>query len=171
MIYYAFEGGYDKNAHYKTEPIKTVIRKVAQLYNLTDSLNVDTDGNKVQVQIEDEIMPDLLNHSIEYALNKCTDLGLNALVFGEGNEVIFQMPSGGKSLVTGDRVFLLTDQNQLIMPDMRGWSRSDVTAFWTLANKTVQLGITMNGYGVVTSQNIPAGTLIHDRAELSVNLE
>ena len=171
MIYYAFEGGYDKNAHYKTEPIKTVIRKVAQLYNLTDSLNVDTDGNKIQIQIEDEIMPDLVNHSIEYALNKCDDLGLNALVFGEGNEVIFQMPSGGKSLVTGDRVFLLTDQNQLIMPDMRGWSRADVTAFWSVANKTVQLGITMNGYGVVTSQNIPAGTVIHDKAELSVNLE
>ncbi len=171
MIYYAFEGGYDKNAHYKTEPIKTVIRKVAQLYNLTDSLNVDTDGNKVQVQIEDEIMPELVNHSIEYALNKCNDLGLNVQVFGEGDEVIFQMPSGGKSLVTGDRVFLLTDQKQLIMPDMRGWTRADVTSFWTLANKTVQLGITMNGYGVVTSQNIPAGTLIHDKAELSVNLE
>lgn len=171
MIYYAFEGGYDRNAHYKTEPIKTVIRKVAQLYNLTDSLNVDTDGNKVQVEIKDVTMPELVNHSVDYALLKCNDLGLNVQVFGEGNEVIFQMPSGGKSLLTNDRVFLLTDQNQLIMPDMSGWSRSDVTSFWTLANKTVQLGITMNGYGVVTSQNIPAGTLIQDKAELSVNLE
>ena len=171
MIYYAFEGGYDRNAHYKTEPIKTVIRKVAQLYNLTDSLNVDTDGNKVQVEIRDEIMPELINHSVEYALNKCEDLGLNALVFGEGNEVIFQMPEGGKSVITGDRIFVLTDQNQITMPDMTGWSRSDVTAFWTLANKTVKLGIVMDGYGVVVSQNIPAGTVIQDKAELSVKLE
>ncbi len=171
MIYYAFEGGYDRNAHYKTEPIKTVIRKVAQLYNLTDSLNVDTDGNQVQVEVKDELMPDLTNHSIEYALQKSADLGLEALVFGEGNEVIFQMPSGGKSVVTGDRIFLLTDQNQLIMPDMTGWSRADVTSFWELANKTVQLGITMDGYGVVVSQNIPSGTVIHDSAELSVKLE
>ena len=81
------------------------------------------------------------------------------------------MPEGGKSVVTGDRIFLLTDQNQLIMPDMTGWSRSDVTAFWTLANKTIQLGIKMDGYGVVIAQNIPAGTVIHDAAELSVNLE
>ena len=171
MIYYAFEAGYDKNAHYKTEPIKTVIRKVAQLYNLTDSLNVETDGNKVQVEVKDEIMPELVNHSVSYALNKCEDLGLDALVFGEGNEVIFQMPEGGKSVITGDRVFILTDQNQLTMPDMTGWSRSDVTAFWTLANKTVRLGITMDGYGVVVSQNIPAGTVINDQAELSVKLE
>ena len=171
MIYYAFEGKYDKNAHYKTEPIKTVIRKVAQLYNLTDSLNVETDGTRVQVEVKDEIMPELINHSVDYALNKCTDLGLDAEVFGEGNEVIFQMPEGGKSVVTGERVFLLTDQNQLTMPDMTGWSRSDVTAFWTLANKTVQLGITMDGYGVVVSQNIPAGTVINSSAELSVKLE
>jgi len=171
MIYYAFQGDYDRNAHYKTEPIKTVIRKVAQLYNLTDSLNVEMDGTQVKVEIRDEIMPELMNHSVDYALKKCTDLGLNALVFGEGNEVIFQMPEGGKSVVTGDRIFLLTDQNQLIMPDMTGWSRSDVTAFWTLANKTIQLGIKMDGYGVVINQNIPAGTVIHDTAELSVNLE
>ncbi len=132
---------------------------------------MDTDGNQVQIEVKDELMPELTNHSIEYALQKSADLGLDALVFGEGNEVIFQMPEGGKSVVTGDRIFLLTDQNQLIMPDMSGWSRSDVTAFWELANKTVQLGITMDGYGVVVSQNIPSGTVIHDSAELSVKLE
>ena len=53
------------------------------------------------------------------------------------------------------------------MPDMRGWSRKEVTAFWELTG----IEIIMDGSGYVTEQNISPGELINNSTQIIVKLQ
>ena len=93
--------------------------------------------------------------------------GLNPVVLGTGEYVTNQYPLKNAKVVIGTKVFILTNKNDYVMPDIIGWSLSDVK---TLA-KLLDLKIIYTGYGYVTSQSIGPGTMINDIKELQVNLE
>ena len=44
----------------------------------------------------------------------------------------------------------------LEMPDLTGWTRKDVAALWSITG----FGFELSGEGVVTSQSVPAGTVV-----------
>ena len=69
--------------------------------------------------------------------------------------------------VNGGKIFLLTDTNSFIMPDMTGWTRKDVTGLW----QVTQFGFKLHGEGVVVSQNIDPGTMISRGTEIEVEFE
>ena len=62
---------------------------------------------------------------------------------------------------------MLSDASTLTMPDMSGWTRKDVTAFWRLTG----IPISISGSGKVTSQSIEAGQAISAESEISVKLD
>lgn len=173
MVYYCFEADYNPNAHYYTDPIKSILRKVAMLYGLSDnSVDVETtDEVTAETYVPQEIksyeMANVLNHSLDYAYAKIAEYGANVIVLGSGNNVIDQSPKAGQSITTNQKLFLLTDTNSFVMPDMTGWSRKDVTAFWDLTD----LSFKIEGNGKVVSQNIPAGTTINKDDAIEVLLE
>lgn len=167
MVYYAFEAGYDRNAHFKTEPVKQLIQKVAQTYNITNNLTHIPENAETIVEIKTSTMPSLVNHSMDYSLQKLEVTGVEVVVLGNGSEVIEQSPSAGTSIVTNEKVFLLTDISTMLMPDMIGWSRKDVTNFWDISNVAVRI----NGYGTVVTQSIPAGASITKENEIDVTLQ
>ena len=173
MVYYCFEADYNPNAHYYTDPIKSILRKVAMLYGLSDnSVDVETtDEATAETYVPQEIksyeMANVLNHSLDYAYAKIAEYGANVIVLGNGNNVIDQSPKAGQSITTNQKLFLLTDTNSFVMPDMTGWSRKDVTAFWDLTD----LSFKIEGNGKVVSQNIPAGTTINKDDAIEVLLE
>ena len=170
MIYYAFEGDYDKNAHFNTEAINQLTRKVAQLYNLTDNINSAQENENdevIDIKITDEIMPNLVNHTLEYSLKKTEELNLDVVIIGNGTQVLSQMPIADSNIKTNEKVFILTDNSNIMMPNMLGWTRSDVTKFWSLTN----IAVKMDGYGKVTSQNITENSLISKNDEIELILE
>lgn len=62
---------------------------------------------------------------------------------------------------------MLTNGKENVMPDIRGWSSSEVTTFASI----LKIPLMLNGYGYVTSTNIPEGAIIDSSTELVVNLE
>ena len=112
-------------------------------------------------------MPSVLNQSLEYAENKLMNTETNLYWLGNGNTVIDQYPASGSVISTGQKVFLLTDTNSFIMPDMKGWTRKDVTGLWAVT----QFGFKLVGEGKVTSQSVPPGTLISRGTEIEVVFE
>ena len=84
-----------------------------------------------------------------------------------GDEIIAQYPSSGETITSSERIILLSDASTLTMPDMSGWTRKDVTAFWRLTG----IPISISGSGKVTSQSIEAGQAISAESEISVKLE
>ena len=112
-------------------------------------------------------MPNLTNHSLEYSLQQIENLGLTPIVIGGGDQVLKQMPIGDSNVKTNENVFILTDHTNIMMPNMVGWTRNDITKFWSLTN----IAVTMEGYGKVTSQSISENSLITKTDEIKVILE
>lgn len=171
MVYYAFRADYDPMAHAKTEPQINFFRKVAMTYGFSSDRQEEEgeteEGTEQQAvtQIKKYTMPNLLNHSIDYANDKLDDLDSDVLILGDGDTVIDQFPRSGDFLVTGQRVFLLTDTGSFVMPDLYGWTRKDVAALWAVTG----FGFQLAGEGKVISQNIPPGTVVTRGTSIKVN--
>lgn len=173
IIYYCFEAPYDRNAHYKTDAVKNLLRKTAMRLGFTSGSTSTADTTTEDQTTSDyetittSEMPELVNHSVSYAESKLADLNVNVIVLGSGDTVIDQYPSGSASVTTGQRVFLLTDTASFTMPDLTGWTRKDVTGLW----QVTQFGFKLSGQGKVVSQSVPAGTTVTRGTEIEVVFE
>ena len=111
-------------------------------------------------------MPSLVNHSVSWAQEKMSGKDVTSVVLGNGDTVTSQYPLAGSSINTNDTILLLTNGSEITMPDMTGWTRKDLTAFWQLTGLAVQ----MSGYGTVSYQSIPAGEVIPPGTTIEVTL-
>ena len=159
LVYYAFDAAYTVQMATYTEPQKSLLRKIAQVYGFSgDSSSVTavtTDQNK-DVELVETQMPSLLNHTVDYSVKQLDGSNTQLTVLGGGRNVIDQYPKTSDTLTTGDRVFLLTDTSSFEMPDLTGWTRKDVAALWSITG----FGFELSGEGLVTSQSVPAGTVV-----------
>lgn len=107
-----------------------------------------------------------VNKSINTVKKELEDNKIKAIVIGDGTKVIKQYPVKNTNIVEGDKVFLLTNSSNLVMPDISNWSRYDVIKLCEF------LGIecSFDGYGYVASQSISAGTTINKDSKLEVLL-
>lgn len=159
LVYYAFDAAYTVEMATYTEPQKSLLRKIAQVYGFSQddsSVAVVTTDENADVELVETSMPSLLNHTVEYAKNQLDGSNTQLIVLGGGNNVIDQYPKTSDTLTSGDRVFLLTDSNSFEMPDLTGWTRKDVAALWSITG----FGFELSGEGVVTSQSVPSGTTV-----------
>ena len=94
-------------------------------------------------------------------------MNVNKVMIGDGNSVIKQYPAAGSSVVTSQNIFILTDGNNITMPNMLGWSRKDVASFWDITG----IPITISGYGSVSEQSVAAGSVIDKATSIEVKLK
>ena len=83
-------------------------------------------------------------------------ISLTPIVLGNGKYIINQYPLSGSKVISGSKVFLLTDDSTITMPDVTGWSTNEIIRFCNLIN----LKYTLTGYGKVISTNIAKDTVI-----------
>jgi len=175
MVYYAFEAGYNPNAHYYSQAQQSLLRKCALHLGITSTPEEEQPEETGEEEPEEPVitevvtseMPNVVNHSLDYAYSKLDWLNTDLVVLGTGNTVIDQYPASTAMVATGQKVFLLTDTNSFIMPDMTGWTRKDVTALWAVT----EFGIRMSGEGRVVEQSVPPGTLITRGTDIEVVFE
>lgn len=168
MIYYAFEGEWDRLAHVDTDAVRGLIRKVSLTYNLTNQqTNPSTQDTPTISEVKQYEMPALTNHTLDYVSMKLDGYQMDTHILGSGNEVIAQFPKEGSNIVSGQKIFLLTDPSQFLMPDLYGWTRTELTGFWSITG----VSLTMDGYGAVISQSVPANSSISSQTHINVNLE
>ena len=163
LVYYAFDSPADKYSHYETEAVTAVARKVAMTYGFNDSGSQARPETVIE-DIEEYTMPSLVNHSTDYSLARLEGMNTETHILGEGSNVIDQFPKAESTVVSGQRVFLLTDTNSFILPDMTGWTRKDVAGLWAVTG----FGFTLSGEGTVVSQDIPPGTIVTKGTEILV---
>ena len=92
---------------------------------------------------------------------------LSVIVLGTGEYITSQYPKQQTKVVSGSKVFLLTNNVDYVMPDITGWSLSEVK---TLA-KILGIKLTYTGYGYVSSQTIETNTVITPDLILEVTLK
>lgn len=93
--------------------------------------------------------------------------GIKTIILGDGKFIINQYPLKNSVVTFNSKVFLLTNGTNFTMPDVTGWSSNEIITFC----KLIGLKYRINGYGNVSSVNIPAGDIINFESTLEINLE
>lgn len=141
--------------------ITTAIEEIASYAKLTD--NVSNKENEKIIKLNNYISK-LTDDSISDIENK----KLKPIVVGNGKYVINQYPLKNNEVLSGSKVFIVTNSQEITMPNMTGWSLNDVKTFASL----IGLKLEYNGYGYVISQSIGTGEIIDlNNMTLSIELQ
>ena len=141
---------------------KKVITDLAKYLNIIPQ--VSNENDEIVITYE---MPNLINKNIHDALKTLSSYNNKITVIGDGNKIIKQYPDAYLNVNNKDRVFIVTNSKNIIMPNIYRWSSRDVYTFCNLADIECQL----NGYGYVYSQSIPKDTLIKEADKLVIELQ
>ncbi|KRM87926.1 cell division protein FtsI [Lacticaseibacillus thailandensis DSM 22698 = JCM 13996] len=115
-----------------------------------DAANATTDSTTTK-------MVSVTNKSTTTAQSTLSNAGYHVATVGTGNKVVQQLPVAGQTTLNGSRVILLTN-GAMTMPDVSGWSKSDVLKLAQITGKKFKL----KGSGYASAQSINAGALIPD---------
>ena len=91
---------------------------------------------------------------------------LNVILIGDGKYIINQYPNKSNKVISGSKVFLVTNSTNITLPNFTGWTYNEVKTYASLIN----LKVNLNGYGYVTSQTIPEGTPVTSELVVDVTL-
>ncbi len=111
-------------------------------------------------------VPKLTGMTVAKAKSTASANGLTIVKLGTGSKVTSQNAKAGATVSAGSTVFVST-AGKLTMPDLTGYSQSQVEAFAELTG----LKLTLSGSGKVKSQSLDAGTTIKSGTKLKVELK
>ena len=130
----------------------SIIESIAKYKGLISDKKDDNDIKTYEIK-------DYTNLDKEDVLKKLD--GLDIVVLGNGNKIIDQYPKN-TTLVTNDKIFLLTNDKNIKMPDLKGYSRIEAISILSLLDVDYEI----EGYGYVTEQSIKAGSDITNKIKL-----
>lgn len=111
-------------------------------------------------------VPKVVGKQAVKAQTLLTDKKLQPVMLGSGTKVSSQSFAANQSVLQKSRIFVKTN-GQMTMPDLSGWSKSDVDRFANFAG----LKLTQKGSGFVKNQSIKSGTVFHKNQTISVTFE
>lgn len=135
--------------------IKSIIKDIETYYNLT---RVEASSNNIY------IMENFLNKDVESAKNMLNLSNIKYEVLGDGNKVINQYPIKGSSV--NGKVFLLTNGNNITIPNITGYSRKQVVNL----SKLLNIEYNIDGSGYVSTYTVDIneeGKIIKINAQLT----
>ncbi len=136
IVYASVKGSNSSNPLANT--IKKVLEDTAKYLKIVNTSQNNNTSNKI---IE---MPNLKNKNIETSKNILYENGINPIVIGSGSKVINQFPSKDTKINSYDKVFIITDTNNISLPDIMGYSKRDALTLCNLLNYTCE--VEGNGY-------------------------
>ncbi|MBA8937183.1 stage V sporulation protein D (sporulation-specific penicillin-binding protein) [Clostridium beijerinckii] len=123
-----------------------------------DYLNSASSNEKI---VKDIIIPEVRNMKVSDAEKVLKDKGLDCNIDGNEETIVSMKPYPGSSVKEGSKITLYTSgdatyNNNVVMPNVRGYSKEDATTLL----KNLGITATFEGNGVVSVQNISEGEVI-----------
>ncbi|WP_271810289.1 stage V sporulation protein D [Clostridium beijerinckii] len=123
-----------------------------------DYLDSASSNDKI---VKDIIIPEVRNMKVSDAEKVLKDKGLDCNIDGNEETIISMKPYPGSSVKEGSKITLYTSgdatyNNNVVMPNVRGYSKEDATTLL----KNLGITATFEGNGVVSVQNISEGEVI-----------
>ncbi|AVI94333.1 Penicillin-binding protein 2B [Oenococcus oeni] len=119
------------------------------------------------VKVKNATVPDLQGKIASGVESALKNAGLNPIIIGDSSKKITsQSISADTKIVSGQKIFVKTS-GDVIMPNMKGWSISDVSTFASLTG----IKLSYSGAGKVVSQSISAKSTIKKGENLGVKLQ
>ena len=110
-------------------------------------------------------IPSYISQNTSDVVNYLTSKGIKCIVIGNGDKIIKQSVNN-TSLMYGERIIFLTNDQEYKMPSIIGWSRNEAISLFKLLNLPYQI----NDYGYVIEQSISPETLITSDLSITVTL-
>lgn len=160
IIIYAAAKRPSKNANLALpDAIKELIKNVSKYKGMFE------EEKKEDTSIEYKL-DTYINKNISQVKEELESHNLKVVVMGSGSKIIKQYPSKSTNVIKGDKVFLLTNNSEILMPNMTNWSRYDVNKFCELSD----IKCNFEGNGYVVSQSVKEGVLLTTDMELDILL-
>ena len=150
-------GGGKQNVIWKA--IKDIVVNISKYYG-TDP------GTTSEEELTEYSLTSYKNKDVTTSKTELESMGMNVTVIGNGNKVTKQYPSKGDKITSGTRIFLITNDSNLTVPDVTGLSSKQAEDLLRILGISVKL----EGNGYVTGQSIGAGTTITPNMEITLNL-
>lgn len=139
--------------------VTKAVEEIAKYSNITNTKS-DVDSSKIIT------LNNYINKNISDVISELENKNLKPIVLGDGEKVINQYPLANMTRNKDSKVFILTNDENYFLPDITGYSASDVINLCNLLN----INYTLEGYGFVTSSSIAPGTNIKDIDNLTITL-
>ena len=142
------------------DAVKNLVKNIAKYKNIyeekeeTQKINMTTLSSYIGLQTSN-VKETLENYK------------LNVIQIGDGDKIINQYPSVGNSVLENDKIILFTNDKEYKMPNIKGWSRSDVANLCTL----LDLKLETEGFGYVKESSIEEDSTIHSGDTIKVIFE
>lgn len=138
---------------------KSVMSSIAKYRGMFSEVNKNTSLTKISLE-------SYINKNTTEIKDKLTSAGINVVLLGNGDRIINQYPSKGMTLISGDRVILMTNDSNVKMPNIMGWARQEAIGLF----KLIGMEYSIEGYGFVTSFSIKQGEAINKESSINVTL-
>ena len=142
------------------EVIKSVIEEIAKIKNITEEESA-LDSSKIVT------LSNYTSDDVDKTKEILIKAGLDVFTLGAGEKVVSQYPLKGTSVLSGNKVFLLSNDTNYEIPNMIGWTSNEVRTFCNL----IGLNVSLSGYGTVKKQSIDKGALIDLSDTLIIELK
>ena len=139
------------------EPVKEIVKNISKYYNIYQET---TKSNGTTYQLNN-----FINQSIKEVKEILNKEKINTIILGDGNKIINQYPIN-TTITTFDKVFFVTNSNNLAIPDLTGYSKNDLEVVLTL----LKIPFTIKGHGYVINQSILPGTKIDSNMQIEITL-
>ncbi len=139
--------------------VKEIVQNISKYYGNSDSIQSTIPINSYEV-------PNFTNKKIDVSKLLLESSGMMYTIIGNGDKVVRQTPTGGDVITNQDVVFLITNDNNLLVPNVLGFSGK-------IAKDLLQkmgLIVHLDGVGYVSAQSISEGVAISDGMEITLQL-
>lgn len=147
-----------ENVKVLSEPIKDIIKNISKYYNIYKEQETTTEHVST--------INNYLNQDLDQVVASLKENKITPIIIGSGKTIINQYPLN-KTITSADKVFLLTNSTDYTLPNLTGYSKSDVETLLTLLN----VSYTIKGHGYVVKQNIPENAKITSDLKIEITLE
>lgn len=147
-----------ENVKVLSEPIKDIIKNISKYYNIYKEQETTTEHVST--------INNYLNQDLDQVVASLKENKITPIIIGSGKTIINQYPLN-KTITSADKVFLLTNSTDYTLPNLTGYSKSDVETLLTLLN----VSYTIKGHGYVVKQSIPENTKITSDLKIEITLE
>lgn len=150
IIYFSAkdQGSYGVNA------MKQVIQDI--VVNVSKYLELDEkEEDKVQA-LKKYTLPSFISKRTIDVTNTLNNEGLTYVVIGNGDKIIKQYPESNTVVSELDKIYLVTNDTNIPMPNLIGYSETEAKTLLNL----LDIAYTVEGNGYVTSQSINVGVIL-----------
>ena len=147
-----------ENVKVLSEPVKDIVKNISKYYNIYKEQETTTEHVST--------INNYLNQDLDQVVASLKENNITPIVIGSGKTIINQYPLN-KTITSADKVFLLTNSTDYVLPNLTGYSKSDVETLLTLLN----VSYTIKGHGYVVKQSIPENTKITSDLKIEITLE